>query len=240
MRKSYLVMVSVAVAMLALGRPASAQTVDELIARNTEAKGGLAKMRAIQTMRQARRLTLQGMEAPVVVYAKRPNMVRQELQIGGRLVVMAFDGNTPWIVNPNTGTPGAITVMGPQADAMRQDSDFDGPLLDYRTKGTTIDLVGTEALGPKKVFHLKLTARTGLVQHYYLDADTALEVKLVTENESGKVEQELSDYRDVDGVKVPFLIRTMVNGVLQSEMKVDKVEFNLRIDDAMFRMPKGL
>lgn len=239
MRRS-LLMVAAAVAMLVLGRSASAQTVDELIARNTEAKGGLAKMRSIQTMRQSRRMTLQGMDAPVVVYAKRPNMVRQEIQMGGRLVVMAFDGNTPWIVNPNTGTPGAITIMGPQADAMRQDSDFDGPLLDYRTKGNTIELVGTETLGQKKVYHLKLTARTGLVQHYYLDAETALEMKLVTETDSGKVEQELLDYRDVDGVKVPFLIRTTVNGVLQGEMKVEKVEFNLRIDDAMFRMPKGL
>ena len=239
MRRSCL-MVAAAVAMLVLGRSASAQTVDELIARNTEAKGGLAKMRSIQTMRQARRLSLQGMEAPVVVYAKRPNMVRQEIQMGGRLVVMAFDGNTPWIVNPNTGTPGAITIMGPQADAMRQDSDFDGPLLDYRTKGTTIELVGTETLGQKKAYHLKLTARTGVVQHYYLDAETALEMKLVTETDGGKVEQELLDYRDVDGVKVPFLIRTTVNGVLQGEMKVEKVEFNLRIDDAMFRMPKGL
>jgi len=146
MRRSLLV-AAVAVAMLVLGRSASAQTVDELIARNTEAKGGLAKMRSIQTMRQARRMSLQGMEAPVVVYAKRPNMVRQEIQMGGRLVVMAFDGNTPWIVNPNTGTPGAIAVMGPQADAMRQDSDFDGPLLDYRTKGTTIELVGAETAG---------------------------------------------------------------------------------------------
>jgi outer membrane lipoprotein-sorting protein len=239
MRRSLLV-AAVAVAMLVLGRSASAQTVDELIARNTEAKGGLARMRSIQTMRQARRMSLQGMEAPVVVYAKRPNMVRQEIQMGGRLVVMAFDGNTPWIVNPNTGTPGAIAVMGPQADAMRQDSDFDGPLLDYRTKGTTIELVGTETLGVKKVFHLKLTARTGLVQHYYLDAETALETKLVTESDNGKVEQELLDYRDVEGIKVPFLIRTTVNGVLQGEMKVEKVEFNLKIDDAMFRMPKGL
>jgi outer membrane lipoprotein-sorting protein len=239
MRRSYLVVAAVAVAMLACGRTASAQTVDEVIARNTEAKGGLAKMRSIQTMRQARRLSLQGMEAPVVVYAKRPNMVRQEIQTGGRLVVMAFDGSTPWMVNPNTGTPGAIALMGPQADAMRQDSDFDGPLLDYRSKGTTVELVGTETLGTKKAFHLKLTARTGVVQHYYLDTETALEVKLVTESDNTTVEQELSDYRDVDGVKVPFLIRTMVNGVLQAEMKVEKVEFNLKIDDAMFRMPKG-
>jgi hypothetical protein len=81
--------------------------------------------------------------------------------------------------------------------------------------------------------------KTGLVQHYYLDIETALEVKLTTETESGTVEQELLDYRDVEGIKIPFLIRTIANGVKQGEIKVEKVEFNVKIDDAIFRMPKG-
>jgi outer membrane lipoprotein-sorting protein len=125
---------------------ASAQSVDEIIARNLEAKGGLARMRAIQTVKQTRRMNLQGMDSPVVVYTKRPNMVRQEISAAGKLVVMAYDGVTPWVVNPLTGQSGAIQVMGPQAAAIRQDSDFDGPFVDYRDKGTTIELIGTEPL----------------------------------------------------------------------------------------------
>ena len=219
---------------------ASAQSVDEIIARNLEAKGGLARMRAIQTVKQTRRMNLQGMDSPVVVYTKRPNMVRQEISAAGKLVVMAYDGVTPWVVNPLTGQSGAIQVMGPQAAAIRQDSDFDGPLVDYRDKGTTVELIGTEPLGSRKAYHLKVTSKTGLVQHYYLDIETALEVKLTTETESGTVEQELLDYRDVEGIKIPFLIRTIANGVKQGEIKVEKVEFNVKIDDAIFRMPKGI
>jgi hypothetical protein len=52
-------------------------------------------------------------------------------------------------------------------------------------------------------------------------------------------DQELSDYRDQDGIKVPFLVRTLMNGVLQSELKVQTVEFNVTLDDALFRVPKG-
>jgi hypothetical protein len=51
--------------------------------------------------------------------------------------------------------------------------------------------------------------------------------------------QQLSDYRDVNGIKVPFQTRTLVNGVLQTEMKVESVEFNVPIDTALFRLPKG-
>jgi outer membrane lipoprotein-sorting protein len=233
------IMVATAFVGLAASRPALAQTVDELIARNLQAKGGLEKMRAIQTVKQTRRFNLQGMESPVVVYTKRPNLVRQEISTGGRLVVMAFDGTTPWIVNPLTGSSAPIAVMGPQADSIRTDADFDGPLVDYRSKGVAIAMIGAETLGKTKVFHLKLTSRTGTVQHYYLDAETALEVKLVTETDTGLVEQELSDYRDVDGIKIPFLVRTLANGVVQGETRVEKVEFNVKIDDTIFRMPKG-
>jgi hypothetical protein len=64
-------------------------------------------------------------------------------------------------------------------------------------------------------------------------------VKLVTESDTATIEQELVDYRDVEGIKIPFIVRTLVNGVKQGEIKLDKVEFNIKIDDAIFRMPKG-
>jgi outer membrane lipoprotein-sorting protein len=241
MRRWHVAAVAVAAVVgLVAGLRASSQTVDELIARNLESKGGLARMRAIQTMKQTRRMNLQGMESPVVVYAKRPNMIRQEIAMGGRTVIMAYDGVTPWIVNPHTGQNAPIQVTGPQADAIRQDSDFDGPLVDYREKGLTIELVGTEALGTAKVHHLKVITKKGLVQHFYLDATTALEVKMVTEtSDTTTIEQELTDYREVEGIKIPFVIRTLANGVKQGEVRLEKVEFNVKLDDAIFRMPKG-
>ncbi len=60
----------------------------------------------------------------------------------------------------------------------------------------------------------------------------------MTETEGAKFEQELLDWRDVNGVKVPFHIRMLVNGVLQSENRVEKVELNVSIDDSVFAMPK--
>src|SRR5262245_58373040 len=152
--------VATAVVGLMAGLRASTQTVDELIARNLESKGGLARMRAIQTMKQTRRMNMQGMEAPVVIYAKRPNMVRQEISAGGRIIVMGYDGVTAWTVNPlaNGGSATPIQVTGPMSDAIRQESDFDGPLVDYREKGMTVELIGNgaEPFGASKVYHLKV------------------------------------------------------------------------------------
>ena len=108
---------------------AAAQTVDELLAKNVQAKGGMEKLRSIQTVKQTGRLNIQGMEGKQVVYAKRPNLLRQELTIAGSLVVMAFDGQTPWMINPNLGAVAPIAMNGPLAEMIRDQSSFDGPLI---------------------------------------------------------------------------------------------------------------
>ena len=59
------------------------------------------------------------------------------------------------------------------------------------------------------------------------------------ETDASTIEQELLDYRTVEEIKIPFVIRTLANGVKQGEIKLEKVEFNIKIDDAMFKMPKG-
>ena len=103
-----------AVALL-IARPAAAQTVDELLAKNIQAKGGMEKLRSVQTVKQTGRVNFQGTEAKQTVYAKRPNLIRQELNMAGQLVVMAYDGNTPWMINPNLGAVAPIALTGPLA-----------------------------------------------------------------------------------------------------------------------------
>jgi outer membrane lipoprotein-sorting protein len=228
-----------AVCALAVSSVAAQQSVDELIAKNLEAKGGLAKLNAVQSMKQVSQFSMSGMAATMTVYSKRPNRVRQEVKIGGQTVISAFDGVTTWVVNPMVGSSRPIAVTGPQADMLREQGDFDGPLVDYKTKGYTVELVGPETLGERKVNHLKLVSPSRQIVHVYLDASTNLEAKRATEVESLKLEQELGDYRPVDGVMIPFHIRLLVNGVPQSEMKVESVQFNVTMDDAIFRMPKG-
>jgi outer membrane lipoprotein-sorting protein len=227
-----------ALVLLAGASGVSAQTVDELVAKNIIAKGGLEKLQAVQTVKQTSRLTMQGSVATVTVYGKRPNLVRQEIKLGDKTIIHAFDGTTPWIINPLTGASTPMIVTGPQADVTRELSNFDSPLMYYKTRGYRVDLVGLETLGDRKVHHLKMVDKRNQTQHLYLDAETGLEAKLVVDTESGPMAQEMSDYRDVEGIKVPFLVKTSMNGVAQSEIRLDKVEFNVKIDDALFKIAR--
>ena len=224
---------------LAVSGVAAQQSVDDLIAKNLEAKGGAEKLKAVQSIKQVSQFSMSGMAATMTVYTKRPNRVRQEVKVADRTVISAFDGVTTWIVNPMVGSDKPIAVTGPQADMLREQGDFDGPLVDYKAKGYTVELVGSETLGQRKVHHLKLVTPSQQIVHLYLDATTNLEVKRLTEVETLKLEQELGDYRPVEGVMIPFHVRLLVNGVPQSEMKVQSVQFNVTMDDAIFRMPKG-
>jgi outer membrane lipoprotein-sorting protein len=238
-RRSCAVVVQ-AVAMLALVQVASAQTVDELVAKNIQAKGGEQTIKGIQSIKQTASMAMMGMpdgtEISLTTYAKRPNLMRQEMNMAGQQIVMAFDGTTVWTINPMMGSTSPMPLTGPEGDMLKEQASFDGPLMDYKSRGTTVTLVGTETVGGRQMHHLKVTSKAGVSQEVYLDAATGLEARVVLQMPQGEMVQELGDYRDVGGMKVPFSIRIFQMGQQVGEMKITNVEFNAPMDDALFKM----
>lgn len=216
---------------------AEAQTVDEIIARNTEARGGQALIDGVQSVRQTSTLVLPGAEATVVVYGKRPNLMRQELTIGGDTAIEAFDGAVAWVVNRMMGMPAPTVLSGTRAQAVRNQANFDGLLVQARTRGDHIEVIGKETIAGKPVHHLRITGADHRVHHCYVDVTTALETRIIHDTEAGRFEQDLLDYQSVDGLKVPFTIKTSLNGRPQGMLTVSKVELNVALDTAMFGMP---
>lgn len=236
MNRRVLSVVACATVVLA-GAQLAAQNVDDLVAKNVQAKGGAERLQAVLTMKQTAHVTFQGMTGMITVYGKRPNLVRQEIEIGGQKIVNAFDGTTAWSINPFAGSGQPVAISGPQADEIKMQSDFDSPLVNYKAKGYELELVGVENLGGREAYHLKLTSKEHRVQQLYLDAKTNLEIKIVGDPQMGSVENELSNYREIQGLKLPFTMKTVSAGSVVSQTTVDAVELNPRIDDAMFKMP---
>jgi len=246
---------AVAAAALTLG-VAGAQTVDEIVAKNLQARGGVEKLKAMTSAKITGDVDQQGNKIHIVTWAKRPNMMRREMEstppppspsratvppsTGPMKAVMAFDGANVWMINPMMG-PGAQQITGPQAEGIKEDADFDSPLLDYKAKGRKIELVGTEPINGKPAYHLQLTKKNGLVQQYYLDVATALEVRTATTVEQAgmktDVTMDLSDYRTVDGLTMPFTMRQSMNGKQVAEVTIASWEVNVPIDDDLFKMP---
>jgi outer membrane lipoprotein-sorting protein len=218
-------------------------TVDALVARNLQAKGGEAKLKAIQSMRMTGRVSIQGMELPMTITAKRPNLMRQEMQIQDKRVVTAFDGQKAWMINPMTGSEAPRELTGPEADMAKDQADFDGALVDWKAKGHTVELVGTEDVGGVKAQKLKVTKKNGQMQYFFLSPDTGLEIKTTTEVMQGgttmTVETELSDYRSLDGIMLPHALKTSINGMPTASITVEKIELNAPLDETLFALPKS-
>ena len=232
--------VAAALALTLVASAAQAQTVDEIIAKNLAAKGGTATLKATTSVRTTGRGTMQGAEVSITSSSKRPYYVRNEMDMAGQKIVQGFDGDTLWMAM-GTMPPQALPP-GPQTDILKQNSQLDSPLLDYQAKGTTIVLGEPATEAGHKQHHLIVKPKTGPTMHYYIDAETNLESKMVIDvDDSGQkmtMEMRFSDFKSVEGRTVPFTVTQFVNGNQMGQMKFEKVEFNVPMDDSIFRLPK--
>ena len=221
-----------------LAAPAYAQTVDEIVAKNIAAKGGEAKLKAVQTLRQTGSISIQGQNAQLVTVSKRPNLSRQEISMMGTTLTMAFDGTKAWMLNPMVG-PDAMEMPAEQAEMIKDQADIDGPLMDYKAKGSTVELVGVEEANGRKAFHLRVTRKGLPPTELFIDSQNYLDVKAVTTVPgSGTMEVTFGDYRSVDGMMVPFSVKSSAAGMTISELKLDKVEFNVTLPADAFKIKK--
>lgn len=230
-----------AIFMLAVA--GSAQTVDEVIAKNVAARGGMAKLKAVQTIRITGSAEFGGIQASLVMMEKRANKSRMEISLQGMTMVRAYDGQTGWQVVPFTGKKDPEAMTAEDQKAMAQEADIDGALVDYKEKGHKVELVGKEKIEGTDAYHLKITMKSGDVRDEFLDADSFLTIKttLKTTRRGAEVVQDttLGDYKSVEGMMYPFSIEASAPGAPGGSQKItiQKVEFNVPVDDGQFKMP---
>ena len=239
----------IAFSMMALGlvlaaSAARAQTpsAEDIVAKNLAARGGLDKLRAVSTMKMTGTVTAQGMEMPLTVMTKRPNRMLQETTVQGARLVSAFDGERAWAINPRLGSSQPTDLTGPQAESVKDQSTFDGPLVAYKERGDTLEVVGPADIAGGKAWKLKLTRKTGRAMFIYIDAQSYLEKEWSTTVDQNGMSMDfetvMSDYAPTpEGIMVARTLRTMVGGKQQGMLKVLTVEFNTPIDDSVFKKP---
>lgn len=220
---------------------ASAQTVDELIKKSIDARGGIQKLKAIKSVKASAKLTQQGLEIPITLQQRRPNMIRMDITIQGKSMVQAYDGETGWKIDPFQGNSEPEKVAGDDLKDLQEQADIDGALVDYKDKGHTVELIGKEDMEGTPVYKLKLTLKNGDVRNIYLDAENYLELKVTSKRKTPggeiDVDQYLGNYKPVNGVLFPFSIEAKVKGQTVTQITIEKIEADVAIDDSVFKMP---
>lgn len=223
--------------------PASAQTADEIVARFIKTVGGMERIQAVKSLRRTGKFTGGGgFEAVLVEENKRPNLVRQEFVIQGMTGVTAYDGRTGWKIKPWNGKKDAEPLGEEELKGIVEDSDIDGPLVNYRAKGVKVEYVGTDEVEGTDAYKLKVTLANGDVRFYYMDTEYFVPIKIDTKRMVRGAEREyetiLGDYKEVAGWYLPFSLESGPKGSPnRQKVTYEKIEANVALDDGRFRAP---
>ena len=240
--------VALVAVVLAWAQVVSAQTADEVIEKSITAMGGRAAMEKIKTRQTTGTITLTtpagDIPGTIEVTNAAPNKARtvikadlSSLGAGPMTIDQRFDGTNGYVLD---SLQGDRPISGDQLANMRTNS-FPHPFLGYKANGTTVKLLAKEKVGARDAFVLQFEPASGPSVKQYIDAENYLPLQAViklTLPQVGEVEQTAlsSDFRDVDGIKVPFKLQ--VSSAIQGfTIVISKVEQNVPVDDKVFVKP---
>lgn len=240
--------VASAIATVALGstRQANAQstmTVDSVIGRNIAARGGLDRIRAVQSERLNGQIRIgPGAQGPLVLELKRPNHMRMEMTLVDKVILRGYDGRVGWSVNPFSRHPVPQVMSDDDARNAAAEADIDGPLVDYAAKGNKVELVGLDTLGVKTAYRLRVTMSSGDVDTYYVDSHSYLIIKWegarMISGSPSQLESIFTNYKPVNGIMFPFRVESYTKGDPQSqELVFETISLNDALPDTRFAMP---
>ncbi len=236
------VIAAAAAVLVLIASHAAGQTADELIAKNVAARGGLEKLKAVQSMRLTGTMKVGDDTMPAVLELKRPNQSRWQFTFDGQTAVQAYDGKAGWVWMPFAGMSEPQAMSAEEKEEAEQQADLDGPLVDYKAKGSKIEAVGHDSKFRPEDWKLKITLKSGEVRYVYLDPKTFLQsATVMTKKLEGNevvVISTIGDYKEVGGLILPhsFSATTKDGGETQS-LVFEKIELNVPIDGARFGKP---
>ncbi|MCG8459240.1 MAG: hypothetical protein MI919_23435 [Holophagales bacterium] len=221
-------------------------TVDEIIAKNIETKGGAEAWEKVENAKLSGTMNMGGgMLAPTTLYFQRPEKVRIEFELQGNKIVQAYDGETGWQIMPLMGKPDPQRMNDAELDQIKDLADFEGPLFNYEEKGHKVKLTGKEEVEGTMAYKIQVDLENGDVHHYFLDSEYFLEFKSKqirsVQGQEVSVDITLGDYKEVGGVLINHSIEVTPEGAPAGMvMTFDTVEVNSdEVSDALFTMPEA-
>jgi hypothetical protein len=243
-------------------------TAAQIIDKNVAARGGLSAWRAVQTLEMKGKLDAGGnrreaivapttkkglqipqrpaeqVQLPFVMELERGRKKRVEIQFNGQTAVQVYNGSQGWKLRPFLNRHEVENYAPEEIKSAATDADLDGLLIDYAAKGEKVELAGVEPIEGHTTYKLKVTDKNGYARHVWVDAENFLEVKVegTPRRLDGKyhpVATYLRDYRSVNGLMMPYLEETAVEGVKDREkIVIEEIVSNPKLDASRFARPR--
>lgn len=242
--------VGLAVLAFSLWVPLQAQTVDEILDNYFENTGGLDKWKSIEGVKMFAKVNQQGMEIPLEIVQLSDGRQLTSINFQGKEIKQGvFDGETLWSTN-------FMTMKAEKSDAEAtanfklNANDFPDSFINYKEKGYTAELLGTETIDGAETFKIKLIKEPVTIDgkqeedisFYFFDTEDFVPIAMQSEIKSGQgkgmvQEITMSDYQEVDGVYFPFAMTQGIKGQPGNPLTIEKIELNPTVDASIFAFP---
>lgn len=221
--------------------PEAMPSADQVLSKYVEALGGKATYEKFKTrtMKGTLEIPAANLSGNVEFQAKAPNMMSMAADLPGFGVVrQGFDGVVAWENNPMQGLR---EKSGKELADSKLDAEFyrDIKLNELYPK---MQVTGREKVGEREAIVIVATPTDGSTEKFYFDAESNLLIRQDSERETpeGKmpIQVYFEDYREVDGIKIPFLMR-QVTPMFEMSIKISEVKHNAPVDETLFKKPSG-
>lgn len=205
---------------------AQAQTVDEVIDKHIAALGGKENLNKIQNVISEGSLSVQGIEIGVTVTQVNNKLARQDIFVNGMTGFDMLTDKEGWTYMPFNGMQKPEPKTADDVKEGLSDLDIAGPLVDYAAKGNKVELLGKEDVDGTECYKLKVTLASGKDETYFIDPATNMIIRTKKMQKANgqevEVQSDFSDYRDVEGVKMPYSIGLPFGTLLITSIKVNQ------------------
>jgi hypothetical protein len=214
-------------------------TVDQIIDRYQQAVGGRAAWQKLTSRSSMGTVEVPSMNlsGTVVIHEKAPDRILTIIIIAGSAFRQGFDGKIGWEDDPQDGLR---EQTGAELEETKRQADFFGP-FDLHEHYAKFASLGSERMGDDEAYVLEATLpEGGPPDKLYFDSHSGLPLRIVGQHHTpegvSEFREDFSDYRDVDGVKIPFVISQEGAGT-EFTVRISEVRHNLAFEDSEFTEP---
>lgn len=210
--------------------------LSDILAKHYQAIG-LNEKKKIQTLISFGALNQLGTDLQISIIQKRPSFYRMDVHLNEGRISQGFDGKNGWMLNPFI-SPDTVIITGPELAQLKESAEFDGVLVNYKKLGYSIVYEADGMWNSHPIYILKLSKASGITLKFFLDSETFLilktEASYMINGHPLYAESEFLDYKKTGGVLFPYQIINR-NGQLMTEMRIDTIRINEKLEDILFR-----
>jgi hypothetical protein len=220
-----------------------AQTADEIITKYIAITGGKTAWANIRSAVSSGTYNYGGIEFPFEAWSKAPNLYKYKVSSNGKYFAQAYDGKQGWTIDGFKGEKTKTILEGKAAKAMANEADveLESPFINYKQKGSNITAEGNDTVGNVLCYKIKLIQNaTDTSTWFFSTADySLLKKRAVAKNAElshGLLDTYYSDYRDVEGIKVPFKTVSKIEDQTVLTVVIHKLQLNVPIANEAFKL----